>query len=686
MGQGTIRIEARTGGNAVPVQGEVIIVRDVENNIVERLVTDESGVANVIALPAPDASLSLDLNYTGDTYAIYRVTVSQPNFLTVEYPEVQVYDGIETVILVEMAPSSTGTRERGQFLEVRSSAPAASTANGREQRGSNSHRSHREVIIPEYITVHLGRKDESARNVRIRFTDYIKNVASNEIYATWPEAALVANIYAIITFTLNRIYTEWYRSQGYAFDITNSTSTDMAFIFRGETFGNIDRIVDNIFNQYVRRQGHQEPYFTPFCDGKQVSCPGLSQWGTVTLAERGMTPMEILRHYYPSDIELVETNNIGGVTASYPGAPLREGYTGPEVRRIQETLNRIRTDYPAIPKNYEPDGVFGPETTEAVKAFQRIFNLTPDGIVGKDTWYKIARIYVAIKKLGELDSEGIRVGIRNQPPTVVLKQGSKGNDVVELQFILGMLSAFYPNMPSVVADGTFGNTTKEAVMAFQEMVGLPEDGIVGPSTWEALYDVYRGIDEGVDLPRLTEPPLLSAGTSPSFPGILFHLNSRGESVRWIQKKLDAIAGSYPSIPKVASDGVFGSTTEDAVKAFQNLFGLPPDGIVGADTWDKLESVSNDLYTTPSVPAYPAYPGYYVSVGSYGSYVKMLQEGLNALSAYNPSIPRLTPDGNYGAGTKRAVQAFQKVFGLPQDGIVGRSTWDRIMSEYAKLRV
>lgn len=247
-----------------------------------------------------------------------------------------------------------------------------------------------QVVIPDPITVHLGAPGSSASNVQVSFPDYVKNVASSEIYPTWPAVALTANIYAIITFALNRVYTEWYKARGYSFDITNSTAYDQYFVYGRPIYESISRIVDQIFNQYVRRQGQNAPYFTSFCNGTTATCQGLSQWGTVTLANQGLTPIQILRSYYPDDIEIVETNIITGIVNSYPGVPLRTGSTGLDVQTIQTYLARIRRNYPAIPAITDEAGVFGDSTRAAVVKFQNVFNLAPDGIVGRSTWYKIS--------------------------------------------------------------------------------------------------------------------------------------------------------------------------------------------------------------------------------------------------------------------------------------------------------
>ena len=342
--------------------------------------------------------------------------------------------------------------------------------------------------IPENITVHLGSPSSNAPNVTVPFIDYVKNVASSEIYPTWEESALTANILAIVSFALNRVYTEFYRSQGYDFDITSSTAIDQKFINGRNYFDSISRITDNIFNDYLRRPGFVEPLAAKFCNGTTVTCEGLSQWGSQNLATQGLNAVQILRNYYGNNIEIVNDAPLRGYTPSYPGTPLRQGSRGPNVVRLQVILNRIGQNYPAISRIPTVDGIFGPATEAAVRSFQRIFGLGVDGIVGKATWYRLVRLYVGVNALSELDSEGQTFYAVNWQVPGNLQNGSRGQSVRQLQFMLRVLSEYVDAIPPVTQDGIFGPRTREAVIAFQRYVGLTPDGIVGPATWTALYD------------------------------------------------------------------------------------------------------------------------------------------------------------------------------------------------------
>ena len=347
--------------------------------------------------------------------------------------------------------------------------------------------------VPQRITVHLGTPNSNAQNVTVSFPDYVKNVASSEIYPTWDESALRANILAITSFALNRVYTEFYRSRGYDYDITNSTAFDQYFVNGRSYFDNISRLVDELFNDYLRRPGFVEPLAAKFCNGTTVTCEGLSQWGSQNLAQQGYTSTEILDSYY-GNVEIVNNAPIQGITASYPGTPLRRGTTGPSVVTVQASLNRISQSYPAIPKIPTVDGIFGSRTEAAVRKFQEIFNLTPDGIVGPATWYALVRIYVAVTRLAELRSQGQQFYANSWATTNPIEQGDTGIKVEHLQYMLSVLSAYIPEIPPVTIDGIFGNATRAAVIAAQRRFGLPQTGIVDFATWDEIYDQFSGIE------------------------------------------------------------------------------------------------------------------------------------------------------------------------------------------------
>ena len=442
-------------------------------------------------------------------------------------------------------------------------------------------------IIPQTITVHLGRPNTPAPDVTVPFTDYIKNVASNEIYPTWPESAIRANILAQISFALNRVYTEYYRSRGSDFDITDNTSIDQQFVYGGEVYDNISRIVDEIFNNYIVRTGSVEPLFAQFCDGYTTFCSGLSQWGTVTLANQGYTPYEILRYYYGDNISLVFDAPVGGNTESYPGVALRRGSFGDNVLTIKRELNRIAKNYPAIPRVNENSGVYDLETEEAVKEFQRIFNLEPDGVVGKATWYKIKQIFAGVKRLSEITSEGLELSEVEKRYTRELQIGDSGVDVEALQYYLAFLGYFFPELPPIPITGFFGTFTRDAVFTFQNNYGLPVTGVVDANVFNEIERAYRSAVSDL-------PPSYQTAIGEPYPGRFIIEGDRGESVRIIQRYLNVVAQGNPSIPTVAVDGIFGPRTRAAVTAFQRSLGFEQNGAVGPAEWAELVIRGNNL--------------------------------------------------------------------------------------------
>ena len=344
--------------------------------------------------------------------------------------------------------------------------------------------------VPRTITVHLGLPGQWAENLTVDFPEYVKNVASSEIYPTWDLPAIRANVLAIISFALNRVYTEFYPSRGYNFQITSTTQYDQKFIRGRNIFENISQVVDEIFNDYIRRQGFVEPLAAKFCNGTTTTCDGLSQWGSQSLAQQGYNSVEILKHYYGNNIELVVEAPIRDISLSYPGSPLRLGDTGPDVVVVQAMLNRISQNYPAIPKVSPAAGVFNQETRDAVVVFQRIFNLTQDGIVGKATWYKMVYLYVGVLQLSELISKGQTFyAVQFQFPGT-LREGDRGGEVEVLQYMLSILAELDSAIQAPAMDGIFGQDTARAVRECQRKAGLLPDAVVDEETWNAIYDAF----------------------------------------------------------------------------------------------------------------------------------------------------------------------------------------------------
>ncbi|MDR1560088.1 MAG: peptidoglycan-binding protein [Clostridiales bacterium] len=695
MAIGYLRVTLRLGGDALPALGVTVLIQDQNNNPLYNLLTNRDGNTEYVPLeisPTEIAGVSHNISF-------FKVEIPASQLYgSVYISNVEVYAGLSSTLPIEMRPliKNASPSENTQIMDVPREhgadyrgAPEANSTPLTELYGLTN-----TVKIPDYITVHLGYYTSSAQNIRIPYKDYLKNVASSEIYADWLPAALYANIYCQITYTLNRLYTVWYRSQGYAFDITSSTQTDQKYTVGKAIPDNISRIVDEIFNVYLRRAGRNEPFFSAYCDGKNTLCQnGLWQWGSEDLAEKGYSTMQILRYYYPADVELAESNVFTSTTETYPGYVLKQGMSGENVKLMQDYLNRISGNY-WLPKLSNPNGVFDAETTSAVKAFQSEFNLTSDGIIGKATWYKITYIYAAVKRLAESESEGERIGIATTPPTVTIGPSSDYNQITvrqyiaEIQYILNYLAQFYNTLPTVIEDSRYTQTTQDAVKAFQSMFNLPVTGTVNAATWQKLYQVYWSVyhetpQEPPEVPPETTPTPPS-GTYPEYPGYLLRIGASGENVLIMQEYLRALSQRYTSIPAITPDGQFGTATQNAVIAFQRLFGLSADGIIGRDTWSRIVYEYNNQPSLPETPSNPVYPGYLIAVGSQGQYVTLMQTYLNAISQAYPSIPSLTPDGKFGPATQNAVIEFQRLFGLSADGIIGQGTWNKIIEIYNGL--
>ena len=672
---GTLRIQTFAARQSAPMEGVTVTVQG--DGFTLHRITDVTGSAADIPVEAPACTLSLDEDNTIRPYAVVSLTATKPGYRTVRIEGIQIFAGQITLAQPAMIPVTEEGKDIPDAPIVIPPHPlfAGSGGSGAQPVENCVPRVLDKVIIPKNITVHLGKPAAAARNVTVSFRDYIANVASSEVYPTWPEQALRANIHCQISLALNRIYTEWYPSKGYTFNITNSTSYDQYYVHGRTVFDVMVRITDDIFNTYLRKRGTVNPYYSEYCDGKSVTCPGLKQWGTVTLANQGRTALQILKYYYGNDIEIVRTNNIQSIPQSYPGSPIRQGDSGTAVFTLQRQLNRITKDYPFLGK-LTVDGVFGSRMAATVRAFQKQFNLTADGMVGRQTWYKISYIYVSVKDLAELTSEGeVSSGTLSDGTWggTVLRTGSTGSAVEQLQFWLNTLAQYESSIPSLTVDGVYGTGTANAVRAFQRKYGLTVDGVVGRATWTEVYDQFRSIQS-------------DNGTPNAYPGTALREGASGQNVRLVQFWLKIARTVYPSLSNVTVDGKFGSATTAAVRRFQTYFGLTSDGVVGRTTWNKLYEVYNDIAN--KLLSSSLRPGEYPGVlrnGSSGTAVRELQFYLYLMSAYESSIPAIGIDGQFGASTEAAVRAYQRFAGLTVDGIVGRTTWNSLYDKASTLR-
>lgn len=439
-------------------------------------------------------------------------------------------------------------------------------------------------VIPNSITVHLGEPDEAARDITIPFTDYISNVAASEIYPTWPRASLEANIYAIISFALNRVYNEWYRSKGYNFDITSSPIYDQTYTLNRSTYENIDDIVNDIFDNYVVKGNQVQPYFTRYCDGRKTTCDGLSQWGSVGLANQGKSTLDILKYYYGNDISIKYDAPVGDVEEGYPGSPVGLGYAGNPVLAIQRDLRRIRKNYPAIPDISGSLGIFDKETEDAVKKFQQIFSLPVTGVVDKGTWYKIKYVYNSVKKLSDLYSEGLSEEEATFLYTDLLKYGDTGIEVEYIHYFLDAIAFLDRDIPRLPTNSIYNNNTVTMVKAFQEKYGLPVTGEFDYTDWTVLKNAYRTILKSFPLEY-------QEFVNDLYPDYFLVRGTAGNDVRRFQMFLYEICRRDKTIPGVRVNGIFDELTEKSVRKLQSDYGFDVNGVVGPLLWRKVVELS-----------------------------------------------------------------------------------------------
>ena len=403
---GNLSINVTSALGFIPVKDATITISLTSNpdTVVETLTTDNSGQTQTVSLPAPNISYSEDPTNEIQPYAEYNIAVSAPGYEDAYVSGTEILADVTAIQPISLNPLEEFRPEEPIVIPdhtLYGEYPPKIPEDEIKPMDESGEIVLSRVVIPEYVIVHDGvPQDPTAQNYYVRYTDYIKNVVSSEIYATWPESTIYANTLAIMSFTLNRVYTEWYRNQGYDFTITSSTAYDQKWIYGRNIYSNIDRIVDSIFSNFLSRPGVRQPIFTSYCDGNRVTCEGLSQWGSRYLGEQGYTPIEIIRYYYGNDMYINSTQYISGIPSSWPGYDLTIGSSGQKVLQLQQQLNRIAQNYPAIPTIAE-DGIYGSGTAEAVRTFQRIFGLPATGIVDYPTWYKISAIYVGVTRISE---------------------------------------------------------------------------------------------------------------------------------------------------------------------------------------------------------------------------------------------------------------------------------------------
>ena len=440
-------------------------------------------------------------------------------------------------------------------------------------------------IIPTFIVVHLGAPDEAAKNISVPFVEYIKNVASGEIYPNWPIDSIKANVLAIISFSLNRIYNEWYRSLGYNFDITSSSQYDQSFGESRQFFEKISLVVDELFNDYIVKDGQIQPLFAQYCDGRISKCNGLSQWGTVSDANSGLGPINILKKYYGNNINIIYNASVEDNILSYPGFDVELGTSGNFIKTLKIQLNRIGQNYPAIPVIKNDSVYFTVDMVDAVKKFQEIFNLKVTGVVDKSTWYKIKYIYNAVKKISDIYSEGISIDEASLVFSKKLKLGDSGRFVRAVNYYLNTIAYFDDDIPYLELSGDdYTEDTQEMVIAFQNKYNLLADGVVDQETWRVLRKIYKEVISNLDDEYVTY-------LDEFFSGRYLSRGMKGRDVLALQKYLYIICKNEGEIPGVEVSGEFDRLTEDSVKYLQKKYGFEVNGVVGPSIWYKIVELS-----------------------------------------------------------------------------------------------
>ena len=439
-------------------------------------------------------------------------------------------------------------------------------------------------IVPNNITVHLGAPNANARDITVPFTEYIANVASSELYPTWPKNALIANIYAITSFALNRVYNEWYRSKGYNYDITNSPAYDQTYIENRSIYENISDIVDDIFNNYLVKQGQVQPLYAVYCDGRKTTCNGLSQWGSVTLANQGKTPLQIIQNYYGNDTYIKYDAPVGEVKEGYPGYNLEIGSAGNPVLAIQRDLRRIRKNYPAIPTISNTVGLYDEETADAVKKFQEIFSFPVTGVVNKATWYKIKYIYNSVKKLSDIYSEGLSKEEATFLYEDELNYGDTGIEVEFIHYYLDAIAFLDRDIPRLKTNSIYNNNSISMVKAFQKKYNLPVTGVFSYADWKVLKNAYDNILKSY-------PTEYQTYIDELYPDYFLTKGLSNNDVKRLQMFLYEICIYDHSIPGVKVNGIFDDLTEKSIKKIQQEYGFEENGIVGPLLWKKIVELS-----------------------------------------------------------------------------------------------
>lgn len=721
MQKGYLIFELKKDSGVTPVNDAQVKIVSIDGREVNHLLNvNQDGKTNEIEIYTKDSNLTFDKSNRDIPYTKVNAEVRFENDKIIYIDEIQVYSNVTSIQEIKLDNRENNfkfTRDKKgkskkEHIHFKNEPPCIfkddeiklNNILNEDDKIIKSNFKGNKIFIPEFITICIGELGQESEIITVPFIDYVKNVSCSCIYPTWRDEAIKANVYSIISFALNRVYTDWYRSKGYGFEITSSRKYDQMYVKGRNLFRNICDIVDEVFGSCIKISGINQPLLSRCYNLTNVERK-LSRWGSLDLAEDGLSALEILKKYFGENIKIDKVGDIGGILKKYPGAELLINSKGDDVKFIQKALNTLGSRYMGITKIPEEDGIFGKYTERAVMDFQKIFNLNVDGIVGNKTWNKISLLYALTKKIFgnsindfEYDSN-------------ILKMGSEGQEVKNIQKSLNYILGNYKLFNKLEEDGYFGKKTEDAVKKFQEIFGLVVDGIVGKNTYDRIMYVEKNINKlkgfidkqlnNISVKNKNEDYRIVLSEEDIIIPIKF--GDFGENVKQLQVELNNLSNYYGFLSKVAEDGMFGNKTYEMVRKFQEKFSLYQDGIFGIESLKKLISLNralkelkldenNDLKKNRGLKFKSEYsmeyPNFEINFGITCGYVTLIQKYINEIKRYGnhyfSNNDKLLEDGKFGENTLKHVNEFQNKFNLKKCTNVDKDTWDKLVMEYEKI--
>lgn len=722
MQKGYLIFELKKDNGVTPVSNAQVKIISIDGRDVNRLLNvNQDGKTNEIEIYTKDSNLTFDKSNKDIPYTKVNAEVRFEDDKIIYIDGIQVYSNTTSIQEIKLDNRKNDfkfTRDKKgkskkEHIHFKNEPPCIfkddevklNNISNDDDKIIKSIVKKNKIFIPEFITISIGELGCDGEIITIPFIDYIKNVSCSCVYPTWREEAIKANVYSIISFALNRIYTDWYRSKGYGFEITSSSKNDQMYVKGRNLFRNVCDIVDEVFDSCIKISGIDQPFLSRCYNLTNIE-RRLSRWGSLDLAEDGLDALEILKKYFGENIEITKVRDVGGIVKKYPNTELSINSKGDDVKFIQRALNFIGSRYTGITKIPEEDGVFGKYTERAVMDFQKIFNLNVDGIVGNKTWNKISLLYALTKKIFGSGSDDFEYNSN------FLKIGSEGQEVKNVQKSLNSILGNYKFFNNLEEDGYFGKKTENAVKKFQEIFGLVVDGVVGKNTYDRIKYVEKNINNlksfidkqlnNISVKNKNEDARIVLSEEDIIIPIKF--GDSGENVKQLQVELNNLSNYYGFLSKVAEDGMFGNKTYEMVRKFQEKFSLLQDGIFGIESLKKLIALNralkelkldenNDLNNENRVLKFKSdysmeYPNFEINFGVTCGYVTLIQKYINAIKNSNNNYfsnnDNLLEDGKFGENTLKHIREFQNKFNFNQCSNVDKITWDKLVEEYEKI--